>query len=401
MSMNFGPLNREGGERRLNVAITRARREMLLFTSFDPGMIDLSRTSSNAIRDLKHYIEFAAKGPKALAEAHQGSVGATESPFEDSVKLALERRGWTVRPQIGVSGFRIDLGIVHPERPGDYLAGIECDGAMYHSALTARDRDQVRQAVLEGLGWDIVRIWSTDFWVNAESAIEAVQVRLEKLLEADRVRTSEAGKKARDLSSSADLLSENSSTLTADEAETGDFEAPLFTDDDKPPADESGDGNAISPLMPRLPKYEADQDGHLTDGELLQRGFQPYSHTNFSSIVDRIDPDRFADAGYSPILAEMIKHAVETEAPIEKSALATVIARAHGFKRTGRAITDRVEKIGRRLFHYRQEDSGKIFVWREETQHGSLLICREPSDEDRKRPIEDIPNRERTSTARR
>jgi len=79
MSMNFGPLNREGGERRLNVAVTRARKEMLLFTSFDPGMIDLSRTGANAIRDLKHYIEFAAKGPRALAEAHQGSVGVTES----------------------------------------------------------------------------------------------------------------------------------------------------------------------------------------------------------------------------------------------------------------------------------------------------------------------------------
>src|SRR5690606_36152776 len=203
----------------LNVAVTRARREMLLFTSFDPGMIDLSRTGSNAIRDLKHYIEFAAKGPKALAEAHHGSVGGTESPFEDAVKLALERRDWTVRPQIGVSGFRIDLGIVHLERPGDYLAGIECDGAMYHSALTARDRDQVRQAVLEGLGWDIIRIWSTDFWVNAENAMETVQARLEKLLDVDREQVSAEVEEVSKMPNSSDLVSNEVCLPIAEENE--------------------------------------------------------------------------------------------------------------------------------------------------------------------------------------
>lgn len=186
MSMNFGPLNKEGGWRRLNVAVTRARREMLVFTSFDPSMIDLSRTSAEGVRVLRTFIEFADRGSRSLAERHDGSVGPTESPFEDAVMAALTRRGWIVRPQIGVSGFRIDLGVVHPDRPGDFLAGVECDGAMYHSALTARDRDQVRQAVLEGLGWRIVRIWSTDFWVDKRAAIERVDGWLRTRLEADR-----------------------------------------------------------------------------------------------------------------------------------------------------------------------------------------------------------------------
>ena len=95
----------------------------------------------------------------------------------------LMARGWTVRPQIGVSDFRIDLGVVHPDRPGDFLAGVECDGAMYHSALTARDRDQVRQAVLEGLGWRIVRVWSTDFWIDCDAAIDRVDRWLRARLE--------------------------------------------------------------------------------------------------------------------------------------------------------------------------------------------------------------------------
>lgn len=186
MSMNFGPLNKDGGWRRLNVAITRSRREMLVFTSFDPSMIDLNRTNARAVRDLKHFIEFAQRGPKALAEAVQGSVGGYDSPFEEAVAQGLRRLGWQVVPQIGVSRFRIDLGIVHPDRPGDYLAGVECDGATYHSAATARDRDKVRGAILTGLGWNLLRLWSTDWWVDKEGALQKLHVALNDLLTESR-----------------------------------------------------------------------------------------------------------------------------------------------------------------------------------------------------------------------
>jgi very-short-patch-repair endonuclease len=186
MSMNFGPLNRDGGWRRLNVALTRARAEMVLFTSFDSSMIDLSRTSARAVRDLKHFIEFAERGPRALVEAVQGSLGGFDSPFESAVAEALTRKGWQVVTQIGVSRFRIDLGVVHPDRPGDYLVGVECDGAAYHSAATARDRDKVRQAILETLGWKLLRVWSTDWWVDKAGAAEKLHLAISRLLEADR-----------------------------------------------------------------------------------------------------------------------------------------------------------------------------------------------------------------------
>ena len=187
MSMNFGPLNKEGGWRRLNVAITRSRREMLVFSSFDPSMIDLNRTNARAVRDLKHFIEFAQRGPKALAEAVHGSVGGYDSPFEEAVAEGLRRLGWEVVPQIGVSRFRIDLGIVHPDRPGDYLAGVECDGATYHSAATARDRDKVRGMILKGLGWSLVRLWSTDWWVDKEGALQKLHAALNDLLAESRL----------------------------------------------------------------------------------------------------------------------------------------------------------------------------------------------------------------------
>lgn len=188
VSMNFGPLNRDGGERRLNVAVTRARHELRVFSSLRGDQMDLSRTKAVGVRDLKHFLEFAERGPRALAEARQGSVGDFDSPFESSVSAALGRKGWKVHTQIGASSFRIDLGVVHPDFAGRYLAGVECDGATYHRSATARDRDKLRELVLRGLGWEIVRIWSTDWWVDPGGTLERVHAKLTVLLESDRAQ---------------------------------------------------------------------------------------------------------------------------------------------------------------------------------------------------------------------
>ncbi|MHC8442000.1 MAG: DUF4011 domain-containing protein [Candidatus Eutrophobiaceae bacterium] len=183
MTMNFGALNREGGERRLNVAVTRARSEMKIFSSLDPDDIDVSRTKAKALRDLKEYLKYSTQGISALVSADRGSQGECESPFEEEVADQLRRRNWIVHPQVGVSNFRIDFGIVHPENPGKYLCGVECDGATYHSSATAKDRDIVRENVLRGIGWTLVRIWSTDFWRNPTKSMDKVHAKLEKLLE--------------------------------------------------------------------------------------------------------------------------------------------------------------------------------------------------------------------------
>jgi very-short-patch-repair endonuclease len=183
--MNFGPLNKSGGERRLNVAITRATSEVLVFSSFDASMIDLSRTSSTAVEHLKHYLEFADKGPIALAQQTVASDGVDQfdSDFEQAVAYALRNKGWRVQTQIGVSKFKIDLGIIHPDHPGEYLAGVECDGATYHSSPSARDRDRVRHIILENLGWTLVRLWSTDYFTDPSGAIDKIHERLTEILE--------------------------------------------------------------------------------------------------------------------------------------------------------------------------------------------------------------------------
>lgn len=192
VSMNFGPMNRSGGERRLNVAITRARHELRVFSSLKAEQMDLTRTQAAGVRDLKHFLEFAERGPRALAEATQGSRGGFESPFEQAVAAALAGKGWELHTQVGASAFRVDLAVVHPDAPGAYLTGIECDGATYHRSATARDRDKLREQVLRGLGWEIIRVWSTDWWIDPEGTLEKLDEKLRSLLEASRIKRAEA-----------------------------------------------------------------------------------------------------------------------------------------------------------------------------------------------------------------
>jgi len=183
LTLNFGPINRAGGERRLNVAVSRARYKVALVSSITPEEIDLTRTNSRGARLLRQYMEIARNGLKALyADTSASATAETESPFEQAVYEALLQKGYSVHLQVGVSGYRIDLAVVHPDDPGQYLLGIECDGATYHSGKTARDRDRLRQQVLEGLGWRIYRIWSRD-WINnrareLEKAIAAIETAL-------------------------------------------------------------------------------------------------------------------------------------------------------------------------------------------------------------------------------
>jgi very-short-patch-repair endonuclease len=130
---------------------------------------------------LRQYLEYAERGPEALDQVARTGAGDFDSPFEAAVAHELRSRGWDVHPQVGVQGYRIDLGVVDPDRPGRYLAGIECDGAMYHSAPTARERDRLRADILENQGWNLFRIWSTDWFRHRHSEIDRVVAGLEQL----------------------------------------------------------------------------------------------------------------------------------------------------------------------------------------------------------------------------
>ena len=169
LTMNFGPLNRDGGWRRLNVLITRARERCVVFTSFKAAQMRLEPASPRGVQALKDFLQFAEYGTLPTIDQYTNDH---DSPFEQDVCRALRQQGWDVHAQVGCAGFAIDLAVVDPQSPGQYLLGIECDGATYHSAATAHDRDRLRQTVLEGLGWKIHRIWSTDWFERRQQTLE-------------------------------------------------------------------------------------------------------------------------------------------------------------------------------------------------------------------------------------
>lgn len=173
----FGPINSEGGERRLNVAVSRARRSMTIVHSLRPE--DIVSESAGA-RLLRRYIEFAINPETALEQNLTVDTQAeTESPFEEVIRRYLIERGHVVDVQVGVAGYRIDLAIKSENGCG-YALGIECDGATYHSAPAARDRDWLRQSVLEGLGWNIHRVWSRSWIKDPERELRKIEEALQE-----------------------------------------------------------------------------------------------------------------------------------------------------------------------------------------------------------------------------
>lgn len=391
MSMNFGPLNRDGGWRRLNVAVTRARQEMLVFSSFEPSLIDLNRTSARAVADLKHFIEFAQRGPMALAQAVHGSVGGYDSPFEEAVANGLRKKGWHVVPQIGVSRFRIDLGIVHPDKPGDYLVGIECDGATYHSAATARDRDKVRSTILQGLGWKLLRLWSTEWWVDKEGALERLDIAINGLLEESRAIEA-AIAEAAELVRIASV--ENDTVQTVEEGDSTPVITPVANDEDiavpvkdiESVAISVDAGVVIEDVLPEL-KYacSAVTDVKRSDntGKYVVIGLQDWQ--------SKIDAEKFYVPEYDETLSALIAEVVNGESPLLDSTLVQRIARAHGFNRSGRLIRERVMEIVDQHYHVAADRSGENFVWLSESQRVDWSSYRLPATDYDVRQVDAIP----------
>lgn len=172
----FGPINGIYGHRRLNVLFTRAKKKVTVFTSMIPEEIE-EEGKQRGVKVLKGYLQFARDGFVAIPTEQ----GECESEFEEWVLQALRAHGYQAVPQVGVCGYRIDIAVRHPEKPSTYLCGVECDGATYHSARSVRERDRLRQEILEKYGWKLYRIWSTDWFRNPNLQTNRLLTYLQQL----------------------------------------------------------------------------------------------------------------------------------------------------------------------------------------------------------------------------
>ncbi|MBA4252088.1 MAG: DUF3320 domain-containing protein [Chlorobiaceae bacterium] len=180
IAKEFGPVVREGGERRLNVLISRAKMAMEVFCNFRADELELESNSSHGLRALKHFLKYSEYGELDIP-IETGKDA--DSPFELEVANALRDKGINIELQVGTAGYFIDIAIKHPSKPGKYLLAVECDGAAYHSSRSARDRDRLRQGVLESLGWKFHRIWSTDWFRNPNKELEKLLTQINLAIE--------------------------------------------------------------------------------------------------------------------------------------------------------------------------------------------------------------------------
>ncbi len=186
ISMDFGPLNKIYGSNLLNVAMTRARQELLVCANFNSEALDLGRTQTSALRDVKEFLAYVEDNYRIeLGEAPQQ---AKPDPLIERVAQGLESKGWTVDFNVGLSPLRVDLAVVHPDGVQNYLAGIFSDGSIYRDNPITSDRDFIRPAQYKWLGWNLLRIWSLEWWQDEEGALDRLHQNLVRLLRNERAK---------------------------------------------------------------------------------------------------------------------------------------------------------------------------------------------------------------------
>lgn len=290
--MRFGPLGSEGGERRLNVLISRAKQRCEVFSSMTDEDIDPDFAQSRkGVFAFRMFLHFARTGSLAMGEA---TGRDHDSVFEEQVAKALHERGYHVHRQVGLAGFFIDLAVSDPDRPGRYLLGIECDGSAYHDALSARDRDRLRQSVLESHGWHIHRIWSTDWFQRPQQELARVISAI------DAAKAEDAAREVRRQKPTVRITAQDVGDYTLMGVETGE------------------EAEAATPEVSAPNLYE-------------------------EAVLERA-PHHLGELHELPreVLVSYVERVVEVEGPIHVDEVVTRIREAWGLKRTGARIRDAI-----------------------------------------------------------
>lgn len=286
VSMNFGPLNREGGERRLNVAVSRARYEMIIFSTLRSDQIDLNRTSAVGVAGLKRFLEYAEKGGR-ITNRTQNAVA--EFSINNLIAERLEKLGYQVDTNIGCSGYRIDIGIVDKGNPSNYRLGIICDGENYRRAKMARDREIVQNSVLKMLGWKIHKVWTLDWWENPNAVLNSIE-----------------------------------EALNREDEDIVDIE---ITEPDEDEIFSVNESQEESWSIDKTPTSE----------------MRPYQIS--ALLPSRYVSEDFMQPGHRSFIMSQIKEVIEVEAPISRSLLCKRVLAAWGISRLGQRLDGYLEEL--------------------------------------------------------
>ena len=351
VSMNFGPLNAEGGERRLNVAITRAKEENVIFSSIRSSQIELSRTQKRGPSDLKAFLEYAESGGAFLFDASGGDAEANDFAFERSVADFLRSKGFEIVERVGRSRSRVDLAVVAPgtrRGDGEYAVAIECDGTTYASAATARDRDVLRPQMLERFGWQTVRVWATDWLFNRTDAQERLEKAVVAALERWRVEEKEREKTRVATSWNASQVVENKTNERKTDAS-------------------AASSNADERVYP---------------------AFDYATSPNFAGLLDK--PERFYDPDFRGTLRRQMREIIDVESPVSEALLFKRMRTLWGFSRAGEKIRETLRAATPRDAATTRDGDGDVF-WRVDANPREYDGYRVPGEESNAREFAEIP----------
>jgi hypothetical protein len=358
MSMNFGPLNRDGGWRRLNVAVTRARNEMHVFATLRADQIDLGRTKAEGVAGLKAFLQFAEKG-QLVVQSEALQMMRTGTHLSGFIAAKLEEKGLSVKCDVGTSGFKVDVGIIHPERSHEYILGVLIDGKYYFDARTTNDRELVLPSVLKDLGWHIYRIWTMDWYEHPDRIIEDIVSEVERL----RTLPEET------------FVSDASAETASDEQ----VEAAAA-----PQPEPVGSGE----------QFNVDEDTELRSAPAApdtavaapDRKQRPYTAHILLPVAGGSSETIF-DFGNRKLVKSQIQAVVDAEAPVSKGLLYKRILQAWNVARAGSRLDKHLSGIIAEMGLLRT-DHGQPFYWTGAITPAKLDYYR--ANDIEKRSIEDI-----------
>ncbi|MBO5081792.1 MAG: DUF4011 domain-containing protein, partial [Lachnospiraceae bacterium] len=381
VAMNFGPLNQDGGWRRLNVAISRSRKSMMIYSSFRPEKLDLSRTSSAGIIGLKGFLEFAARGKNALYK-NADTIKLRNSDVAKSIVERLKEAGYDADLDIGTSEYKIDIGVMDPENSDQYCLGILLDGENYMVAATARDRNLGQPSVLKGLGWNLHRVWTLDWLDTPEREFAKIEDAIKRILHPELYVEETADAESGESAPSAGNGNALQSDVNAEDAGVPDSDAEVIDEVNTEvfAGSISTDNVEVSTPVKR------------------QSARREYVHVELPTLGDSED---FYEPKTRVQIMKAMEKTLQAEAPVEYDYMKKKVLLCWGMMRNTPKSDAIFEEILREVPVTQTNTAGNTFLWLQNMDPCKYGIYRLHAEEDlEKRTLSQIPAEEVVNAVR-
>lgn len=376
LSLNFGPLNKENGWKRLNVAVTRARLEMMVFTTLTADQINLRRTKARGVEALRNFLDFAEKG-----KSHRDSVrgrGQKEQGIMEQIGHYLSEHGYEYHRAVGNSKFKIDIAVINPFNKMEYLLGIMLDDKSYQQSSNTHDREIGQISVLKGLGWKLHRIWAIDWWENKEKELS----RLGEILDGLQEEAEEYAKAHHNHYVTEECEIEIKTEIVQAVEEKKEIQEPVIEEKGSEPVIFQYSEQKIASIAGTRSVMEERKR------EKLDYAFVDYDMAQIE--LTRMSTADFIQKESIPLIAEKMQQIIDVEAPIQYDNLIRKTLRAFEIGRSSSYTLEAADKAFKKVAAKQYKQSKVRFVWRIDQIPEKYFVFRKDLEQMNKRTPDEI-----------